>query len=402
MTRRQITTRLVIVAVAAAAIIALIRSHKSSAGEEEEITTDVAVHVGTVSRATLRRYVTAYGTVEPVPPGDGQPAAGADLSAAVGGILTEINCTEGQRVERGALLFRLDTRLAEVAVANAEKALRFAQETYERQQKLLAADATSEKAFQEAELQLSAARNELATAKTELSLLEIRAPLAGTVVGIKARLGQTVEPNTVLAQIVDLDRLVVTAQVPSREAGLLKPGQPVDFGLASPATGSGSESPESSATSPGEGSLGAPADSGGSAAAATSPSSATPPTPPSGELIVVGKDIDPATDTVLIRTSLPAGSAFQPGQFLVIRVVCEEHTSVLAVPEESIVTDPEGGPMLMMVEGDRAIPRPVKTGLRDGGLAEVAGEGLKEGMVIVTTDAYNITVETKIHVVGSE
>jgi membrane fusion protein (multidrug efflux system) len=375
MTRRQITTRLVIVAVAAAAIIALIRSHKSSAGEEEEITTDVAVHVGTVSRATLRRYVTAYGTVEPVPPGDGQPAAGADLSAAVGGILTEINCTEGQRVERGALLFRLDTRLAEVAVANAEKALRFAQETYERQQKLLAADATSEKAFQEAELQLSAARNELATAKTELSLLEIRAPLAGTVVGIKARLGQTVEPNTVLAQIVDLDRLVVTAQVPSREAGLLKPGQPVDFGLASPAAGSGSESPESSAT---------------------------PPTPPSGELIVVGKDIDPATDTVLIRTSLPAGSAFQPGQFLVIRVVCEEHTSVLAVPEESIVTGPEGGPMLMMVEGDRAIPRPVKTGLRDGGLAEVAGEGLKEGMVIVTTDAYNITGETKIHVVGSE
>jgi membrane fusion protein (multidrug efflux system) len=356
MTKRQVVTGLIILAVVAAAALILIISLRPGAGEEEEVVTDVAVHVGKITRATLRRYVTAYGTVEPEPPGDGRPAAGADLSAPVGGILTEIRCMEGRRVEAGAILFRLDTRLAEVAVAKAEKELDFAEKTYERQKKLLAAEGTSRKAFQEAELQLEAARNDLATAKTELSLLEIKAPLAGTVVRISARLGQTVEPNAVLAEVIDLDHLVVTAQVPSREAGLLKAGQPVDFG---------------------------------------------PQSPTAGKLTVVGKDIDPKADTVLIRASLPGGSEFQPGQFLSIRIICQERDGVLVVPEKGLIVDSMSGETgsIVLVEGDKAVRKPVKVGLRESGLVEVTGEGLKEGLVIVTEDAYAVPAKTKIHII---
>jgi membrane fusion protein (multidrug efflux system) len=357
MTKRQVTTGLIILAVAAAAVLLVKGLGPKGAGEEEGVVTDVGVHVGKIVRATLHRYVTAYGTVEPEPPGEGRPAAGAYISAPVGGILAEIKCTEGLAVERGALLFRLDTRLAEVAVAKAAKALESAEQTYERQKKLLAADGTSQKNFQEAELQLHTARSDLASAKTELSLLEITAPLAGTVVRINARLGQAVEPNAVLAEVIALNRLVVTAQVPSREAVQLRPGQTVEFG------------------------------SGGAT---------------SGKLVVVGKDIDPRTDTVLIRASLPAGTGFQPGQFLNIRIVSEERRNVLAVPEESVVPGPEGGTVLMIVEGEKAAPKPVKVGLRDAGLAEVEGEGLKEGLVIVTTDAYNIAGETKIHIIENK
>jgi membrane fusion protein (multidrug efflux system) len=357
MTKRQVTTGLLILAAAAVAAVLLIKGLGPRAGEEEEIVTDVGVHVGTIVRTTLHRYVTAYGTVEPEPPGDGKAAAGAILSAPVGGILAEIDCVEGRAVERGTLLFRLDTRLAEVAVAKAAKAAESAEQTYERQKKLLAAEGTSQKNFQQAELELAAARSELAAAKTELSLLEIRAPLAGTVVRISARLGQAVEPNAVLAEVIALDRLVVTAQVPSRDAAELKPGVPVVWG-------------------------------DGSAAA--------------GKLVVVGKDIDPKTDTVLVRASLPAGSGFRPGQFLNIRIVAEERRDVLAVPEESVVPGPDGGPVLMVVEGDKAVPKPVKAGLRDRGLAEIEGEGFAPGLVIVTTDAYNITGETKIHIIGDK
>ena len=358
MTKRQVITGLIILAaVVATALILMKGLGGKSAGDEEGIPTDVAVHVGKIVRATLHGYVTAYGTVEPEPPGDGKPAAGAFVSSPVSGILSEIQCTEGRPVERGAILFRLDTRLAEVAVAKAAEALAYAQQTYERQKKLLAADGTSQKAFQEAELQLAIARNELAAAQTELSLLEIRAPLAGTVVRINARQGQAIEPNAVLAEVIAFERLVVMAQVPSREAGLLKPGQPVDFGAASAAA---------------------------------------------GKLSVVGKDIDPKTDTVLVRAAIPAGAGFQPGQFVMIRIVSEERRDVLAVPEESVVPGPDGGTVLMMVEGDKAVPRPVKAGLRDGGLAEVEGAGLKEGLVIVTTDAYNITGETKIHIIENK
>ena len=357
MTKRQLTTGLIVLAVAAAAVLLLVRGFgRKGAGEEEGVATDVAVHVGKVVRATLHGYVAAYGTVEPEPPGDGRPAAGAYISAPVGGILTEVKCVEGRAVERGALLFKLDTRLAEVAVAKTGKELAAAEKTFERQKKLLAADGTSQKSFQEAELALAQARSELAAARTELSLLEIQAPLAGTVVRINARVGQSVETNAVLAEVIALDRLVVTAQVPSREAGRLRPGQPVELGSAGAA----------------------------------------------GSLVLVGKDIDPKTDTVVVRASVPAGAGLRPGQFLALRIVCEERRGVLAVPEESVVAGPDGGTVLMVVEGNRAVPKPVKAGLRDGGLTEVAGEGIAEGLVVVTADAYNITGETKVHIVGNK
>ncbi len=358
MTKRQVTTGLIVLAVAVVAAVLLIKGlGPRGGGEEEAVITDVGVHVGKIVRTTLHRYVTAYGTVEPEPPGGGRPAAGAFISAPVGGILTEIACTEGLAVGKGVLLFRLDTRLAEVAVAKAAKGLESAEQTFERQKKLLAAEGTSQKSYQQAELELNTAKSEFAVAKTELSLLEIRAPLTGTVVRISARVGQAVEPNEVLAEVIALDRLVVTAQVPSRDAAELKPGQTVIWGE-------------------------------GSAVA--------------GKVAVVGKDIDPRSDTVLVRASLPAGAGFQPGEFLKIRVVSEERRDVLAVPEESVVPGPNGGTVLMVVEGDKAVPRPVKAGLRDAGLVEVEGEGLTEGLVIVTTDAYNITGETKIHIVENK
>jgi membrane fusion protein (multidrug efflux system) len=357
MTKRQVITGLIILAVAAAAALILIKGLGSKgAGEEEGIPTDVAVHVGKVVRATLHRYVTAYGTVEPEPPGEGKPAAGALISAPVAGILTDIRCAEGRPVEQGAVLFRLDSRLAEVAVAKAEKELAFAGQAYERQKRLLAAEGTSQKAFQEAELQLQTARNDLATAQTELSLLQIKAPLAGTVVRISARLGQSVETNAVLAEVIALERLVVTAQVPSREAGLLKPGQPVDFGPGSAAT---------------------------------------------GKVTVVGKDIDPKTDTVLVRAAVPAGAGLRPGQFVTIRIVSEERRDVLAVQEASLIADSVGGDTgsIVLVESGKAVRRRVKSGLRESGLVEVEGEGLKEGLVIVTEDAYAVPADSKVHII---
>lgn len=355
MTNRRLVIGLIILATVALAAVMLMKTLGPKPREEsEEAVPDVAVHVGKIVRTTLYRYVTAYGTVEPEPAMAGKPAAGGFLSSPVSGILAEVRCVEGQTVERGAVLFRLDTRVADVAVLKAKKQMEFAEQTFERQKKLLAADGTSQKSYQEAEQSLAVARGDLAAAQTELSLLEIKAPIAGTLVRLDARLGRSIEPNTVLAEVIALDRLVVTARVPSREAALLKAGNTVDLG----------------------------------------PDSAAP-----GTLALVGKDIDPKTDTILVQVSIPAGARFKPGRFLSVRIVCEERLDCLAVPEESLVPGPEGGSVLMVVEGGKAVPKPVQAGLRDRGLAEVEGEGLKEGLIIVTTDAYNLAGESKVHII---
>lgn len=339
-----------------AAVIIALALLKPKGGEEEQAAADMAVHVGRVTRTTLHRLVTAYGQIMPQPAAPGRAPADAEVASPVSGVVGRISCVEGQRVAKGTFLFELDSRVAEVAVDKARKALVIAEAAFERQKELLPVEGTSPKAYQESQGQLDAARADLAAAETGLALLRIQAPLDGTVVKINSEPGEAVEPNTVLAKIIDLDRLVVEAGVPSREAGSLRTGQTAEF----------------------EGATG------------------------QGRVVYVGSAIDDRTDTIPVRISLPAGAGFHPGQFLSVRIISEEHKDVLAVPERAVVANTVGGSAgtIVLVEGDKAVHKPVTIGLREGGLVEVEAEGLKEGAAIVTDDAYAVPTEpTKIHIV---
>jgi membrane fusion protein (multidrug efflux system) len=344
---------IMVTAVLVVVIFVTIKKSKT-ADENVETGTDVAVHVSKIIRATLHRYVMGYGRVEPEPASDDKPPAAAFIGSPLSGILVQINCVEGQRVSKGDLLFRLDSRVAKVVLLEAQKKLAFAKQTYERQKKLLEGEGTSLKSFQEAESKFNIAKSELSAAQTQLSLLQIEAPLTGTLVKLNAELGQSVESNAILAEIIDLDRLVVAADIPSREASLLKLGQPVELGSEDSAKGT---------------------------------------------LVFISKNIDPKTDTISIRASIPATIEFYPGHFLNIRIICDEHRDCLAVPEESLISSEEEGSWIMVVQGDEAVRVPVQDGFREHGLVEVNGEGLTEGMIIVTEEAYSLPSVTKIHII---
>jgi len=331
------------------------RRLRGTGGEESEIQTDVAVHVSTIARATLHRYVAAYGYVEAQPAVAGRAPAGARLSPIVGGVIASIECIEGQHVTKGTVLFRLDSRLAEVAVQKARQEVDFADKAFKRQQELLPSNGTSQRAYQEAQQQLDAARSDLSAAETQLAYLQIATPLTGTVVRLRAEVGQAVDANTVLAEVMNLDRLVVSARVPSRDMEGLGVGQRAMIGTDSTATGA---------------------------------------------VTIVGKDVDPSNGTYLVQTSVPAGAPFRPGQFTQVRIVADEHADVLVVPEVSLVTRAGQGTWIMVVTGDSAVRRMVTAGLHDRGLVEVSGDGVAEGMTVVTDDAYSLPEETKIRIIG--
>jgi membrane fusion protein (multidrug efflux system) len=164
-----------------------------------------------------------------------------------------------------------------------------------------------------------------------------------------------VDANTVLAEVVDLDRLVVSARVPSRDLTGVQVGQPVEIGADSIAT---------------------------------------------GKVLIVGRDIDPRTGTYLVQVSVPPETSVHPGELTEVRIVAEEHRNVLVVPDVSLVTHPDEGTWIMVVTGDSAVRRPVTVGLRDRGLVEVSGEGIEPGITVVTDDAYSLPEVTKIRIVG--
>jgi membrane fusion protein (multidrug efflux system) len=344
--------RIVLVTLLCLAVPAFLRA----ADEEEKIETEVAVHVAPIKKATLRAYVAGYGSVEAQPAGPKTAAAGARISSPLAGALAETLCQEGQHVEKGVVLFRLDNRLATAQAAKAKQALAFAAQNLERQKALLKVEGTSRRALQEAEAQVASATAEVEAARTLLDLNEIKAPLSGTVTKVNVRNGEVVDLTTVMAELIDLGRLNVALTVPQDEAWALKQGQEAEI---TPATG---------------------------AAFLT------------GVVENISPQVDPATGTVLVRTSVPANAPLRPGQFVRARIVSEIRADRLAVPIESVVKDPETGPYVAVVENGKALRKTVKTGLRDGGLIEIEGEGIKEGQVVVTLGAYGLPKETKVRV----
>lgn len=330
-------------------------------GEEEKAPTEVAVQVGKVARVTLRARVDAYGTVEAEPAGGGKPAGAARLSAPGAGIVMAVPVKEGERVEAGSVVVKLDDRVALAQVQKARHAVEFAEQQVARQNKLKTVDGTSEKVIQEAAQQLAAAQSELATAQAQLALVQLTSPLAGVVARINVQPGQTVEPNTVVAEVLDPARLVATVNLPAAEAASLKAGQPAEL-LA-----------ERDAKAAAE-----------------------------GKVLYVSPQVDAKTATVLVRISVPPDSGLRSGQFVHVRVITEERAGKLAVPREAVYTDHDGQSTLSIVEGDVAKQRTVKTGLRDGGLVEVEGEGVTEGATVVTLGSYALPKETKVRVVKAE
>lgn len=346
------------VAVAVIIVLALAYRGFTSRGAagtdgEEAAATIVPVSVARITRATLHDYVDTWGTVEPEPASGSAPAASARVATPVAGIVAQVKVAEGQRVSQGALLFTLDSRVADVALARARQAAQFAEQALARQQKLGVGEATSQKTFQEAEQNLAAARGEAAIAEAQRALLDIRAPLAGTIVKVSAKLGDAVDPAAGLAEIIDLERLVVSTGVRSTEVSRIRRGQPVTVGT--------------------KGRLGA--------------------------VVYVGDQVDSKTDNAPVRVSLPRGSGLRPGEFLKIRIVVDERRDRLTVPVESIVTQ-DGVSTISIVAGGKATRYPVKTGLRDGDLVEVEGPGVKAGMTVVTIGAYGLPAESRIKVVG--
>jgi RND family efflux transporter MFP subunit len=307
------------------------RGPASASGENETMPTIVTVQTGALKLATLHRYVSGYGTVEPAPATAEQPAAGAQLAAPSSGVVAKVNVLEGQHVEKGDALMELNS-----GAATAESA---AQEV-ERQKKLYAQENTS-------------LRN-LQTAEAQLALLRVTAPLSGTVARVNVKPGQAVDLITVVAEVMDLSRLAVSAEIPAAEAGDLKSGNPVEV-LTEPAV--------------------------------------------TMELSFVSPNVDKNNDTVLVRALLPAGGVLRPGQFVPLRIVTAAHTNSLAAPGESVVTDESGRSVIALVRGDEAVQQPVQTGLRENGWIEIAAPGLKAGDIVVTVGVYGLPAKTKVRVI---
>lgn len=160
-----------------------------------------------------------------------------DVRAQVGGSVTQVPVSEGQPVEAGEVLVRIDASAQDAivrqALAGLDAAL-LAQEqadaTYARSLALrgnisAAALETDQRAAQAALQEVARMAALLEQTQLQLARHILRAPIAGTIVAMNVDLGQIADTATALMTLADLGELVVETDVDEAYANQVAVGQ---------------------------------------------------------------------------------------------------------------------------------------------------------------------------------
>ncbi|MCK3842503.1 efflux RND transporter periplasmic adaptor subunit [Pseudomonas sp. W15Feb34] len=206
----------------------------------------------TVTRGDIENSVTSLGTL--------QPRRYVDVGAQASGQIRKIHVEAGDQVKEGDLLVEIDpaTQQAKLdasrySIENLKAQLQeqkaqheLARQKYQRQQRLVAGNATREEDVQTAKAELSAtqarvdmfqaqirqAQASLRSDEAELGYTRIYAPMSGTVVAVDARVGQTLnaqQQTPLILRIAKLSPMTVWAEVSEADISHVKPGMSAYF-----------------------------------------------------------------------------------------------------------------------------------------------------------------------------
>ncbi len=316
----------------------------------------VPVTVATVTRGAAATVVTANGTVEPIQT--------ANVAAQVTGLVTQVAFREGDVVRRGDVLFRIDSRPYEAALAQAQATLARDEaqaantvkdaERYEellKQHYVTPSQTDSQRASAAALLAtVSADRAAIRKAQFDLENTIVRASISGRTGSVLVRVGNLVQPGPAepLVVINQTDPIYVRFDLPgSRFPDVQRYSR-------------GRELPVRVASADGA------------------------PDTLSGRLTFLDNAIDTTTRTVQLKATFPnPDGRLWPGQFVPVSLELDVQPDALLVPSAAIQTGQQGSYVFVVDTAGRAAMRTVGAGAAVGDNVVVT-RGLSAGEHVVT------------------
>ena len=147
-----------------------------------------------------------------------------DVKAEIAGNVIKRAVERGSRVEAGDLLCQLAIDDRDASVAEAKAALKNAQIDYQGSLKLKQQGLQSETDIARAEAQLESAKAQLRRQDLNLARTRITAPFSGVVEYLQMNKGDYATPGAVCATLIDLDPMLVSADVTEAEVDNMEVG----------------------------------------------------------------------------------------------------------------------------------------------------------------------------------
>ena len=341
-----------------------------------------------VQNSDLPVVVSIPGTVSTL------PNQSVKVSPTVAGTIIAIPVVPGQRVDRGQVIAKLDSsqskaqlnqasaalKAAESNVDQAKANLQLANSDLERYRMLYKSGAISQQSFvtyqnkatvaqsqlDAAKAQVGQSRASLTQSQNQLKYNIVHSPIKGIVASRLLQVGDSAagagaSPSTPIMEIVNLDTVIVNANLPADKPANIHVGENAQIG-----------------------------------------SVALPGVTFDGTVTAINPVVDPKSNTLSIEVRTPnPGDKLKAGQVVSVSITTSVHKGALTVPQTALVPDPNNSLLQLVytVQAGKAKPVQVKTGIERDGRVEILS-GLQVGETVVAKGAYGVPVGTAIEAVA--
>lgn len=304
------------------------------------------VELSTVSRGSISTYLQTTASLE--------ARNSAVLVARREGQVVALLAEEGQWVEGGQALARLDDTEPRLAVERAEVAAAVARSEAERGKQLKEQGFLSAKEWDDLDLRLRNAQVEVDQARYSLTQTRLTAPFSGRVVERLVNLGETVNPGKACFQMVDFDPLLARVYFPERELQRVRVGQSAVLTLDS---------------HPGE--------------------------EFQARVALVNPVVDRDNGTFKVTLELPnSAGKLRPGAFARVRLKTGHFAAALLLPRRGVL-DEDGEHYVFVARGDSVVRAAVTVGAVEDDTAQILA-GLVPGDRVVTVGQGGLKPGAKI------
>ena len=157
------------------------------------------------------------------------------------GFVTNVNVSEGQKVQKDEVLYTIDSREIDSAARQAELSLQMYQNqlnnveiNLERHHRLLAQDMVSKYEVENLELaaknlldMTSIAKARVNEVKNQYNYLNVKAPNSGVIVATNIKVGEMAMPGMPAVVLSDLSNLKISAEIAENNLGRIQTGSRV-------------------------------------------------------------------------------------------------------------------------------------------------------------------------------